>query len=233
MNAGNAGIVQGFRIRGHRLRPIAGSARSLGLANGNPPNFLTSPGQVGFTPGGHKLIVTTKASGSRILVFRVRRDGTLSATPVVNNSATPVPFAFTFTPQGRLADGEAGMSSLTTYVINRDGTLADPKSASDGQMALCWIVRAGGFYYVTNTGSNNVSGFQVAPDGQPSLIGGSQVLATTSAGPIDMTVSGRFLYVQTGLAGTVDGFRINGDGTLTPIGVVTGLPVGQEGIASN
>jgi 6-phosphogluconolactonase (cycloisomerase 2 family) len=233
MNAANTGIVQGFRIRGHKLRPIAGSARSLGLANGNPPNFLTSPGQVGFTPGGRKLIVTTKASDSHILVFRVRRDGTLSATPVVNDSATPVPFAFTFSAQGRLVDGEAGMSTVTTYVINRDGTLTDPKSASDGQMALCWIVRAHGFYYVTNTASNNVSGFQVAPDGQPSLIGGSQVLATTNAGPIDMTVSGRYLYVQTGSAGTVDGFRINGDGTLTPIGVVTGLPVGQEGIASS
>ena len=233
LNAGNTGIVQGFRIRGHRLRPIAGSARSLGLANENPPNFLTSPGQVGFTPGGGKLIVTTKASDSHILVFRVRRDGTLSTTPVVNDSATPVPFAFTFSPQGRLVDGEAAMSTVTTYVINRDGTLTDPKSASDGQMALCWIVRAGGFYYVSNTASNNVSGFRVAPDGQPSLIGGSQVLATTNAGPIDMTVSGRFLYVQTGTAGTVDGFRINGDGTLTPIGVVTGLPVGQEGIASN
>ena len=102
MNAGNTGVVQGFRIRGHRLRPVAGSARSLGLANGNPPNFLTSPGQVGFTPGGRKLIVTTKASDSHILVFRVRRDGTLSAAPVVNDSATPVPFAFTFSPQGRL-----------------------------------------------------------------------------------------------------------------------------------
>ena len=233
LNAGNTGIVQGFKIRGHRLRPIAGSARSLGLANENPPNFLTSPGQVGFTPGGSKLIVTTKASDSHIVVFRVRHDGTLSTTPVVNDSATPVPFAFTFTPQGRLVDGEAAMSTVTTYEINRDGTLSDPRSASNGQMALCWIVRARGFYYVSNTASNNLSGFEIARNGQPSLIGGSNVLATTNAGPIDMTVSGRYLYVQTGTAGTVDGFRINHDGTLTPIGVVTGLPVGQEGIASN
>jgi hypothetical protein len=67
-------------------------------------------------------------------------------------------------------------------------------------MALCWIVRLEASD-VTNTGSNNVSGFQVALDGQPSLIGGSQVLATTNAGPIDMTVSGRYLYVQTGSPG--------------------------------
>ena len=48
---------------------------------------------------------------------------------------------------------------------------------------------------------------------------------TTSAG-------GCFLYVQTGTAGTVDQFRVNRDGTLTSLGSVTGLPVGQEGIAS-
>ena len=231
LNAGGTGIVKGFRIRGHQLRPISGSARSLGLANTDPPNFLTSPGQVGFTPDGGQLIVTTKASGSHIVVFRVRHDGRLSA-PVVNDSATPVPFAFTFTPQGRLADGEAGTSSLTTYVVNRNGTLADPKSVSDGQMALCWIVRAGRFYYVTNTASNTVSGFTVAPDGQPSLIDADGVVANTGMGPIDMTVSGRFLYLQTGSAGTVEGYRINSDGSLTPVEVEPSV-VGQEGIASN
>lgn len=231
LNSGGTGIVQGFRVRGNHLRPIRGSARSLGLANTDPPNFLTSPGQVGFTPGGGKLIVTTKASGSHIVVFRVRRDGRLSSTPAVNNSATPVPFAFTFTPARRLASGEAGTSNLTTYVINRDGTLADPKTLSDGQMALCWIVRAGDFYYVTNTASNNISGFTVGSDGQPSLIG-TGVLANTGMGPIDMTVSGRYLYVQTGTAGMVEEYRINGDGTLTSIGAVPSV-VGQEGIASN
>jgi hypothetical protein len=233
LNSGGTGIVQGFRIRGQRLRPIEGSARSLGLANGDPPDFLTSPGQVGFTPDGRQLIVTTKASGSRIDVYRVRRDGRLSETAVMNPSATPVPFAFTFTPNGRLASGEAAMSTLTTYAINPDGTLADPRSQPDGQMALCWIVRVRGFYYVTNTGSNNMSGFTVAPNGQPSLIGSNGVVATTNAGPIDMAVSGRFVYTQTGLGGTVDGFRVNDDGSLTPVGVTTGLPVGQEGIAAN
>jgi 6-phosphogluconolactonase (cycloisomerase 2 family) len=155
----------------------------------------------------------------------------LSTTPVANPSATPVPFAFTFTPQGRLASGEAGASSLTTYALGRDGTLSDPLSASDGQTALCWIVRAGGFYYVSNTGSNNVSSFTVGADGMPTLL--AAVAAPTNMGPIDNTVSGRYLYVQTGLAGTVDGFRINADGSLTSVGSVTGLPVGQEGIASN
>jgi 6-phosphogluconolactonase (cycloisomerase 2 family) len=232
LNSGGPGIVQGFEIRGHRLRELSGSARSLGLANADPPDFLTSPGQVGFTPDGEKLIVTTKASGSHIDVFDVRPNGRLSQTPVMNPSATPVPFAFTFHRTGRLVVGEAAMSSVTTYRVNPDRTLSDPRTQTNGQTALCWIVRARGFFYVTNTGSNNVSGFRIGADGQPVLIGGSQVLATTSMGPIDMAVSGRFLYVQTGAAGTIDQFRVNRDGTLTSLGSVTGLPVGQEGIAA-
>src|SRR5262245_35017467 len=230
LNSGGTGIVQGFRVGRHGIAPIAGSARSLGLANSNPPNFLSSPGQVGFTPDGSKLLVTTKASTSSIDVFQVGADGRLSAAPVVNPSATPVPFAFTFDPSGRLVSGEAGASSVTTYAIGAGGTLTGPKSASDGQTALCWIVQVGGFYYVANTGSNNLSSFRIDPTGQPSLL--AAVAATTNPGPIDVASSGGFLYVEPGLNGTVDGFRVGPDGALVPIGSVEDLPAGIEGIAA-
>jgi 6-phosphogluconolactonase (cycloisomerase 2 family) len=233
LNSGGTGIVQGFVIRGHRLHALPGSARSLGLANTDPPNFLMSPGQVGFTPDGTRLIVTTKASGSNIVVYRVRPNGYLSMNPAVNTSATPVPFAFTFDPFDRLVSGEAGQSFVTTYRIAPGGTLSNPQSLSDNQMALCWIVRARGFYYVANTASNTLSGYRISSSGQPSLIGATGIVATTEAGPIDLVASGRFLYGQTGSAGTLDEYRVNADGTLTKLGVITGLPVGQEGIAAN
>jgi 6-phosphogluconolactonase (cycloisomerase 2 family) len=230
LNAGGTGIVQGFRLGRHGLTSIPGSARSLGLANTDPPNFLTSPGQVGFTPDGSKLLVTTKASGSAIDVFAVGSDGRLSATPVVTPSATPVPFSFTFSPAGRLVAGEAGASSVTTYAIQAAGTLTDPKSQSDGQVALCWIERVRGFYFVSNTGSNTLSAFQVDASGQPSLL--SAVAATTNPGPIDLASSDEFLYAQTGTNGTVDEFHVASDGTLEPLGTVAGLPSGMEGIAA-
>ena len=233
LNAGGTGIVQGFTLDKNGLEPIAGSARSLGLANTNPPNFLTSPGQVGFTPNGHQLIVTTKASGSMIDVFDVGHDGVPSAMPVHNVSATPVPFAFTFTKNHRLAMGEAGASTVTTYELENNGTLTDPRSQPDGQAALCWIQRVGRYYYVSNTASNNISAYTIAANGQPSLVGATGIVATTEPGPIDLTSphGTRFLYAQTG-SGTVDEFKVNKHGTLTPLGVVTGLPPGIEGIAS-
>jgi 6-phosphogluconolactonase (cycloisomerase 2 family) len=233
LNAGGTGTVQGFRVNGEHLQPVPHSARTLGLANTDPPFFLTSPGQVGFTPDGRQLIVTTKASGSTIDVFQVERNGRLSDTPARNSSATPVPFAFTFTPTGRLAMGEAGVSAVSTYVIEHNGTLTDPKSLSDNQMALCWIQRVGTYYYVSNTGSNTLSAYRISADGQPSLVGPTGVVATTDPGPIDLTSpSGTsFLYAETG-GGTVHEFRVNDDGTLTRIGIVGGLPPGIEGIAS-
>jgi 6-phosphogluconolactonase (cycloisomerase 2 family) len=234
LNSGGSGILRGFRIDDGEVEPISGSDRSLGLANADPPDFLTSPGQVGFTPDGDQLLVTTKASRHTIDVYEVRRDGRLSETAVQNPSATPVPFAFTFDRRDRLVSGEAATSSVTTYTLRRNGTLADPQSQSDGQVALCWIVEARGFFYVSNTGSNTLSGYRIERGGRPTLIGPTGIVATTEQGPIDMTTSGngRFLYAQTGTAGTVDEFRVNRDGTLTKLGVVTGLPPGQEGIAS-
>ncbi|HEY7421830.1 MAG TPA: hypothetical protein VH541_07460 [Gaiellaceae bacterium] len=233
LNSGGEGIVQGFRIAGDHLRPIPGSARSLGLANADPPFFLDSPGQVGFTPSGRQLLVTTKASANTVDVFQVRANGRLSSTPVANASATPVPFAFTFTPEGRLAVGEAGTSAVSTYAIQPDGTLAGAKSQTDGQVALCWITRVGPYYYVSNTGSNTLSAYTISFDGQPNLVGATGVVAGTEPGPIDSTSPPHtpFLYAETG-GGTVDEFTVNADGTLTPLGVIGDLPVGIQGIAS-
>jgi 6-phosphogluconolactonase (cycloisomerase 2 family) len=230
LNSGGAGTVAGFRLFHGALIPIPGSARSLGLANGNPPDFLTAPGQVGFSPDGRQLLVTTKASTSSIDVFSVRPDGRLSASPVVNPGATPVPFAFTFSPFGKLVAGEAGASSVTTYTLRPNGTLTGAQSATDGQTALCWIQRVGPYYFVSNTGSNTLSSFRLGSSGQPVLL--NAVAAATGAGPIDLAASDRFLYAETGIAGTVEEYAVRHDGSLLAIGTVTGLPSGIEGIAA-
>jgi len=213
---------------------LPGSTRSLGLGNTNPPGFLTSPGQLGFTPDGKKLVVTTKAGTNAVDVFAIGPNGRPSEAPVVNTPATPVPFAFTFQPgTGRLVVGEAATSSLTTYVLQGDGSLADPRSLSDGQSALCWITRVRGYYYVSNTGSNTVSGYRLDRAGTPSLVTPTGVVAITEAGPIDSAAAAdRFLYVENGAAGTVDEFRVEVDGALTSLGAITGLPPGIEGIAA-
>jgi hypothetical protein len=155
LNAGGAGSVQGYFLS--TLTPIPGSARSLGLTPGLTPQFLNTPGQIGFTPSGTQLVVTTKLNGSDIDVFNVTSGGALSA-PVVNAAANPVPFGFVFDAAGQLVVTEAGASALTTYDIAADGTTTEVSSTTDGLKALCWVTSAGHrFVYGANAGSNDVT----------------------------------------------------------------------------
>jgi len=230
LNAGGNGEVQGFYA--DSLRPIPGSARSLGLTPGLTPQFLNTPGQIGFTPGGQQLIVTTKANGSDIDVFPISPDGALSA-PTVNKSATPVPFGFSFDRFGHLVVTEAGTSAVTTYTVGPSGSVSELGSVTDGLMALCWVANAGNrFFFGSNAGSATVTSYSVSANGQPTLVGSTP----TGAGPIDLaaTPDGTALFVETGGSDLVDSFAVSPTGALTATGsVAPELPghTGLEGIA--
>jgi 6-phosphogluconolactonase (cycloisomerase 2 family) len=150
------------------------------------------------------LLVVTKASGSKIDVFSVSANGRLSDAPRVNASATPVPFSFTFDPiSGRLVVAETGASDLSTYTLGSDGSLTDPHSLSDGQTALCWVTRVGGFYYVSNTDSSTLSRYTLGTDGAPALIGTSGIVTTTESGPIDSAASSDARFLSLDITATV------------------------------
>jgi hypothetical protein len=231
LNAGGAGSVQGFHTGS--LTRIPGSARSLHLTPNLTPQFLNTPGQIGLTPDQRHLVVTTKANGSSIDVFRVFADGGLSASATVTPAANPVPFGFTFDRAGDLVDTEAGTNALTTYAIHADGTASELASVTNGQAALCWVAGAGRFFYGANAGSGTLTGYTLGAGGVPSIVGET----ATDPGTIDLaaTPDGRFLYVETGVSGILDAFAVRPDGSLVGTGssVAPELPghTGLEGIA--
>jgi hypothetical protein len=241
LNAGGAGSISGFHIVGTHLEAIAGSTRSLGLANATPPNFLTSPGQIGFGPRGNQVIVTTKANGT-IEVFNLDASDVPAAAPVVTPSGPPIPFAFDFDASNNLILAEAGPNSAaSSFKVNKDGTLTGlDLHVADGHPAACWIVHARGFFYVTNTGDSTVSAYTSSSTGDLALaVTPDGVVATAGPGAIDMAVSRdqRYLYVQNGGAGTVSEYWVNDDGSLTLVTQATGLPAfdgtsGMEGIVA-
>jgi len=231
LNAENGASVQGFvGLFGH-LFPLPKSARALDLNPAATPQFVNTPGQVAFSPDGSQLIVTTKANGNAIDVFRVGWFGYLSATPVVNAEPGTVPFAISFDSAGHLLIAEAGTNALATFALNPGGTVSPVSAVGTGQSATCWVASAQGFFYVSNAGSASVSRYTVSTGGTLSL--GGQT--ATDPGTVDAAASadGQYLYVQTGGNGIVDEFRVNPGGALTGVGSVTVAgAIGGEGIVA-
>jgi 6-phosphogluconolactonase (cycloisomerase 2 family) len=231
LNALGGGSLNGYRIHGGRLTPIPGSHRALGLGTTAASQFTATPGEVTFTPAGTQLLVTTKGSTNAVDVFAVKPDGTLSAKPTVNSLPGDVPFAATFDQTGHLVLAETGPNAIATFTLARDGKLTQLAVADTGQAATCWVVRAGQFFYASNTGSGSVSGFGVGSSGGLTALGNT----VTDAGTVDAAsaAGGRFVYVETGAAGIIDEFTEAASGALTQVGSIT-VPdgAGAEGIAA-
>ncbi|MGI5427365.1 lactonase family protein [Streptomyces sp. CA-179760] len=243
MNAGGEGSVQGFGITSKGLEPLQGSHRSLGLNNEDVPRFDTSPGEVEITPDGRNLVVTTKAANT-VEVFPLKKNGLPAVDePVVNQSAGGVPFAISFDSTGkRMLVAEAEKSTVTTYKVKHDGKLKVlQEPLANGQEVLCWLERAGNYFYGGNTGNSTVSGYRMDEQGKLSLtndVGVATPPSANSQGVIDLAVTEdeKFVYVQNAVSGTVDGFRVESDGALTKVTTAEGLPAfdesGMEGIAA-
>lgn len=236
LDAGGTGTVSGYRLDDGRLRPIAGAVASLGLANAPVPAFITAPAQIGLSPDGRTLVVTTKANNT-IVTFPVRRDGTLGSA-VVTASQGPVPFSFVFDRAGRLQVQQAGDGRNASYAVNADSSLTPlGVSAPSGGAALCWSVRIGRFLFGVNAGSGTITSWRLAHDGTSTIA--EAVAGSAAGGLIDIAASrgGRFVYALNAVAGTVSVFANDRDGGLTPAGSVGGLPTidaagGPEGIVA-
>jgi YD repeat-containing protein len=231
LNAGGAGSVAEFAWFGGRLVPLAGQVRSLGLSNATPPDFHHGPGQVSYTPNGQHLVITTKQSTNAYDVFSVGANGALGTAPVVTASVNGLPFSFVFDAAGNVVATEAAGSWVTTYSVNANGTLTSLGTVSDSAAALCWISGANGYYYGSNAGSGTVSSFTENSSGAPVLV--NALAATAHAGTTDSVISpdGKFFYVESGGAHTIDAFAIGSGGTLTQIETIFNLPPAPEGLA--
>ncbi|HEV2636732.1 MAG TPA: hypothetical protein VGX23_16390 [Actinocrinis sp.] len=230
LNAEAGGSIQGFVVAGDRLVSVPGWNRPLGLDPAATPQFVNTPGQVGFTGDGSQLVVTTKANGNDIDVFNLSWLGAPSAKPVVNAEPGAVPFSFVDSGANKLYLTEAGTDSVATFTVNRDGTVTQDAISATGQAATCWIVQSDGLLYASNAGSADLSGYRAGGSGLTAL-----GTTPTDPGSVDAAVSGngKFLYSQTGGNGIVDEFAIGADGSLTALGSVT-VPgaVGGEGIVA-
>ncbi len=217
-----------------QLTPIPGSKRFL---SGGPNAGCN---QVSFNPRGDVLVVTEQEA-DLIDTFLVNQDGTLNG-PTPQQSTGQGPFGFAFTQDGHLlttenGDALPGQGGAASYDVTRDGTLVPiSPTVRNLQSDTCWvqITEDGKLAFAASFGDDGgISSYRVLPDGNLELI--ASQAETTGTGTADSALSqnSRYLYVLNSLAGTITGFRVGHDGSLTRMETVdAGGALGQVGIAA-
>jgi 6-phosphogluconolactonase (cycloisomerase 2 family) len=237
LNGAAAGSVVAFKWDGRKLRQIPNSTSFLSATSAGGSSVTISP-------NGKTLVVTERLTNN-IDTFQIHADGTLGPI-VVNTSKAPGVFAASFAPDGAVLVSETGPANVTdgaaisSYSVTTNGTIsAISQSVPTLGAANCWnaIAPNGEWVYVSNAGSDSVSGFTIGGGGTLTPIGAT-VLGTNPAGSnnLDIAVSSdsSFVYTLNSGAGTIGMFAIQNDGSLISLGEVDGLPkaAGFNGIAA-
>jgi 6-phosphogluconolactonase len=238
LNVGGSSNVVGFTLDHDHLNQIHDSTRFLTTNN-------SEAASLSFSPNGKFLAVTERATNN-IDVFAVQPDGTLSAI-VVNPSVGPGAFSVFFAPNGAALVSETGAanahngSAISSYAVLANGSLAAISSSIPTfGAANCWNVTTpdGRFVYVSNAGSNNISGFSIAGNGALTPISGT-VVGTNPSGAVNLDIAissdGKFLYTLNSGDGTIGVFAIQNNGTLVSVPSTAAFSAtsGFNGIAAN
>ncbi len=237
--------IMGFRIANNgTLTPLQNSFRMLSSP-------IAVPGEIRFSPDGRVILVTHKTTNvllspqNAIDAFTIGADGYASAMPLRNASFGLRPFSLAFRNDGRLVVVESfnaapNLSAASSYQLNQNGTLSVVSgSIPNGQTDVCWVVITddGRFAFTANFGSGTISSFGFSNSGALTLINGTAASLGDMSQPVDISLSrnSRFLYQLLRGDGAVAAFRIEDNGSLTSLGIVTGgLPVadGASGLAA-
>lgn len=243
------GSVAGNGIRGFKvaddgtLIPLPNSLRLLSSP-------IAVPGEVTFSPDGRFLLVTQKTTNvllrpmKAIDVFRVRDNGLASALPKREASYGLRPFSLAFRKDNQLLVAESfnaapAASAVSSYRMSSNGTL-DVISGSirNRQTDMCWVVITNDdrYAFTANFGSGTISNYRFASAGKVRLIDGKAALLGVNSQPVDLDLAAgsHYLYLLLRGTGGVAAFRVQDDGGLSPLGVITGgLPVadGASGLA--
>ena len=233
LNNGSA-TIDGFRIAGEKLEPIADSRRPLSSDGADGA-------QIAFSPDGTTLVVTERGTNS-LSAYAVDERG-YAEGPATIPSAGQTPYGFDFTTSGALVvteafGGEIGRAAASSYAVGGPGEVRHVSgSVANTRSEVCWaaVTNDGRFVYVTNFGDGTISSYRIGEDGSIELA--EPVAAATRLGKPGvrdeaLSGDGRFLYALDADAQKVHGWTVGGDGRLAEIGAVDGLPETVAGLAA-
>ncbi len=228
MNAGSDSIA-GFHLGGRGLTPIQGSIQPLGSGT-------STPSQIQFDRTGRVVIVDERGGAGTIDTYLVDAHGAAQHVATVPSSGGG-PFGFDVDLSGHVLFSNAaltmGMSGASSYDVSRAGVLTpNGGPVSSGQAAACWLAAAGRFAYTTNAGSGSIGRFSVAVDGTLKLVGTTPIATGAHPLDVDATHNQHFLYVLADGQHQILGYRVDPDGSLSPV-VSVPVPTGSAGLGAS
>jgi 6-phosphogluconolactonase len=226
VNAGS-GDISVFQVSGSNLNLV-----SVTPCGGSEP--------VAVAQRGHIVYVLNAGAASNVTAFHITATGMLKAVPhsttflSTGNSGAA---SLAFSPDGQtLLVTEKVTGNIDAFAIHVDGTLGPivvNPSAGPGLFGV--IFAPNGAAITTETGPSGgqnasaVSSYAVSSAGTLTSISASvPTLANATCWHV-VTPNGKLLYTTNPGSGTLSGFRINSDGTLTPVDgtVLATLPAGS------
>ena len=246
-SVGGVASITGFRLDAHgNLNAIANSTQVIGADTGTSDLL--------FSPAGDALVVTEMFT-NRIDLFPVGVDGTLGERVTIpSNKPTPFGAAFRADNVMVVTEINAGAfngASTSSYQLFGDGSLQPvSKAVGTTRTGSCWVrfSHDGSLAYTGDTGSGTISIYQVSAQGELTLHGFA-LSGGPFSGPLDLDLSsnGKFLYLLIPLgqignsppivpapptAARIQGYRVEEDGSLTPVTTVGDIPFTAQGIVA-
>jgi len=201
----------------------------------NPVSVGTTPGAVVLSSDTKYLYVANGGSDN-VTALSIGAAGVLTPVQASGGQTNPIPaggadpVALSISPNGKfLYVANSGSNDVTVFSIGATGLLtrisgsgSNPNPISTGGRGPkgLAVTPSGSFLYVANGNSNDVTAFQIDVNGLLTLVpaAGTRTnpisVGGTSPNALMVLRNGRFLYTANG-GGTVTGFSIEGDGSLS------------------
>jgi 6-phosphogluconolactonase len=152
--------------------------------------------------------------------FIIEPDGVLqhlegSTQPLSGQNTSPAQIGFS-TDGNVLVVTEKGPSNIDTYVVDDDGIAGPPNIfPTGGTIPFGFSFGNRNRLYVSEAGTSSASSYQVYPDGWLEVI--SAIVPNGQAGVCWLVIpkNGRYAYTTNAGSGTISGFNIDRDGTLS------------------
>jgi 6-phosphogluconolactonase len=170
----------------------------------------------------NEVLYALNNANNTVAGFRIGHDGTLTPVPAWTRSLTAGAIngaQVQFSKDGRfLVVVERGSRGFDVFPVNSDGSLGAPVfSPSAGLAPFGFDITAGGKIVVSEPGAadNSASSYDIQSDGALRIVS-ERVLANQGAPCwVVITGNGRFAYTANAASGSISGYAVAADGSLS------------------